>query len=48
VLSQEREVVTIEALGAVGGIGAARSRAERFLKRHPSSPHASRLKRFIE
>jgi TolA-binding protein len=48
VLYQEREVLTIEALGATGASGAARQRAERFLKRYPSSPHAGRLKRFVE
>jgi len=48
VLSQEREVLTIEALGATGASSAARARAERFLKRHPNSPHAARLKWFVE
>ena len=48
VLYQEREVLTIEALGATGASGAARQRAERFLKRHPNSPHAARLKWFVE
>lgn len=48
VLYQEREVLTIEALGATGAAGAAQQRAERFLKRYPSSPHAGRLKRFVE
>lgn len=48
VLYQEREVLTIEALGATGASGAARQRAERFVKRYPSSPHAERLKRFLE
>jgi len=48
VLYQEREVLTIEALGATGASGAARQRAERFVKLYPSSPHAERLKRFVE
>lgn len=48
VLSQEREVLTIEALGASGSSAAARSQAERFLARHPRSPHAGRLQRFVE
>lgn len=48
VLYQEREVLTIEALGATGASGAARQRAERFVKRYPNSPHAERLKRFVE
>jgi hypothetical protein len=48
VLYQEREVLTIEALGATGAASAAQQRAERFLKRYPSSPHVGRLKRFVE
>jgi len=48
VLSQEREVLTIEALGATGDSAAARARAKRFLERHPRSPHAARLQRFVE
>lgn len=48
VLYQEREVLTIEALGATGASTAARQRAERFVKRYPNSPHAERLKRFVE
>jgi outer membrane protein assembly factor BamD (BamD/ComL family) len=48
VLSQEREVLTIEALGATGDTKQAQARAERFLQRHPSSPHAGRLERFVK
>jgi hypothetical protein len=48
VLSQEREVLTIEALGAAGDAHSARARAERFLSRHPNSPHAARLERFVK
>lgn len=48
VLFQEREVLTIEALGVTGSTQAARSRAERFLQRYPKSPHAGRLQRFVE
>jgi hypothetical protein len=48
VLYQEREVLTIEALDATGATGAAKQRAERFLKRYPTSPHAGRLQRFVE
>ncbi len=48
VLFQEREVVTIEALGATGSAGAAKQRAQRFLKRYPGSPYAGRLQRFVE
>jgi TolA-binding protein len=48
VLSQEREVLTIEALGASGDARTARTRAETFLRRHPDSPHAARLQRFVK
>jgi TolA-binding protein len=48
VLYQEREVLTIEALGATGNAGPAKQRAERFLKRYPKSAHGARLKRFVE
>ena len=48
VLFQEREVLTIEALGATGATAAAKQRAQLFLKRYPSSPHAGKLKRFVE
>lgn len=48
VLAQEREVLTIEALYASGSSGAARQRAQQFMKRHPKSPHAERLQRFVE
>jgi hypothetical protein len=48
VLFQEREVLTIEALGATGASAAAKQRAQLFLKRYPSSPHAGKLKRFVE
>lgn len=48
VLAQEREVLTIEALGATGADAAARSKAQRFLARYPNSPHAARLGRFVK
>lgn len=48
VLAQEREVLTIEALYASGSSGAARQRAQQFLKRHPKSPHGERLQRFVD
>jgi hypothetical protein len=48
VLAQEREVVTIEALALAGNAASAKQRAQRFLKRYPSSPHAGRLQRFVE
>lgn len=47
VLYQEREVLTIEALGSTGASSAAKQRAQRFLKRYPGSPHAGRLERFL-
>ncbi len=47
-LAQEREVLSIEALNTTGAADAARLRAQRFLKRHPSSPHAGRLERFVK
>jgi hypothetical protein len=46
VLSQEREVLTIEAVAATGDLAAARALTQKFLTRHPQSPHASRLERF--
>jgi hypothetical protein len=48
VLFQEREVLTIEALGATGASAAAKRRAQQFLKRYPGSPHAGRLERFVD
>jgi hypothetical protein len=42
-LSQEREVLAIEALARVGRRAEARARAERFLRRHPTSAHRERL-----
>lgn len=46
VLSQEREALTIEAVAATGDLAAARALTQKFLARHPQSPHASRLERF--
>lgn len=48
VLSQEREVLTIEALYAGGASSTAKQRALAFLTRHPKSPHVERLRRFVE
>jgi hypothetical protein len=48
VLSQEREVLTIEALGASGALPAAKQRAKRFVQRYPASPYQNRLQRFVE
>jgi len=48
VLSQEREVLTIEALAASGASAVAKQRARRFLDRYPASPYVERLQRFAE
>lgn len=48
VLSQEREVLTIEALAASGATSVAKQRARRFLDRYPASPYVDRLQRFVE
>lgn len=47
-LVQEREVLTIEALHAMGNVEAARTRAQDFLARHPKSPHAASARRVLE
>jgi hypothetical protein len=47
-LVQEREVLTIEALHAMGNVEAARIRAQDFLGRHPKSPHAASARRVLE
>jgi hypothetical protein len=47
VLSQEREVVAIDALTGLGEGAAARSRAQAFLARYPDSPYAARLRRLV-
>ncbi|HTQ05124.1 MAG TPA: hypothetical protein VMI54_14770 [Polyangiaceae bacterium] len=44
-LAQEREALTIEALAAVGRRDAARARADAFLARYPTSPHALAVRR---
>ena len=41
VLSQERDVIAIEALRALGQEQAARSKAESFRQEHPDSAHGS-------
>jgi hypothetical protein len=48
VLSQEREVVAIEALAADGKSDAAARRARAFIAAHPESPHSTQLGRFLE
>ena len=46
-LLQEREVLTIEALAQTGDTGAASRRASSFLRRFPSSPHATHVQTFV-
>lgn len=46
-LSEEREVVAIDALSRLGQTSAARARAERFSKHYPSSAHWPRLERLL-
>jgi hypothetical protein len=48
VLSQEREVLAIEALAADGKADAAARRARAFIAAHPESPHSAQLGRFVE
>jgi hypothetical protein len=48
VLSQEREVLSIEILNARGNAAAARSRALAFVQAHPSSPHSEKLRRLFD
>jgi hypothetical protein len=47
-LVQERELLTIEALDAMGNEEAARTRAQDFLTRHPNSPHTAAARRVLE
>ncbi|MEM9193412.1 MAG: hypothetical protein AAGF12_29830 [Myxococcota bacterium] len=47
-LSQEREVIYIEALIRMGNRDAARARIDRFRARHPSSIHLRRLEASLE
>lgn len=44
VLVQEREALLVEALARSGRRGEAQARGSEFLRRHPSSPHASRVR----
>lgn len=48
VLAQEREVLAIEALARAGNRSAAAARAAAFLKAHPTSPHAKKLRGFLQ
>jgi hypothetical protein len=47
VLTQEREVLAIEALSAAGRSDAARERARAFLARFPGSPHQKHVAQFV-
>lgn len=48
VLAQEREVLAIEALARAGNRSAAATRAAAFLAAHPTSPHAKKLRGFLQ
>jgi len=45
-LAQEREVLSIEALACSGRATTASARAEAFVRDYPTSPHASKVRRF--
>jgi len=45
VLVQEREVLTIQVLSALGDHAAAKRKAKAFLDAHPESPHTAQLRR---
>lgn len=45
-MSEDRAVLTIEALAASGNTSAARANADAFLKAHPTSPFASRVRTY--
>lgn len=47
VLSQEREVIAIEALVGLGKEKEATLRAREFVRRHPESTHARRVRRWV-
>lgn len=48
VLAQEREVLAIEALARAGQRAAASERAMAFLQAHPTSPHATKVRGFLQ
>jgi hypothetical protein len=48
VLVQEREVLTIQALSALGDTDAARRRAKAFVAANPTSPHTPQLRRIAD
>ncbi len=47
ILAQEREVLGIEVLAALGDAEGASRRARAFSDAHPDSPHTAKLRRFI-
>jgi len=47
VLTQEREVLSIEVLYARGNVEGAKRRAKAFVKAYPKSPHSAKLTRFL-
>jgi len=46
--AQERDALAIEALMRAGEMGTARTLAERFVREHPSSPHAHRFRETMD
>lgn len=48
ILAQEREVLAIEALAKSGQRAAASARATAFLSAHPTSPHATKVRSFVQ
>jgi TolA-binding protein len=47
-LTQEREVLSIEVLYARGNVEGAKRRAKAFVKAYPKSPHSAKLTRFLD
>jgi hypothetical protein len=48
ILGQEREVLTIQALSALGNTETAKRRAKAFVAAYPNSPHTTQLRRIAE
>ncbi|HEX2878003.1 MAG TPA: hypothetical protein VHO25_00565, partial [Polyangiaceae bacterium] len=47
-LLQEREILRIQSLSATGSASAAKTRAEQFLKRYPTSPYAAHVRSILD
>lgn len=47
-LVQERDVLTVEVLAAIGNVAAAKHKAQVFIAAHPTSPHSAKLRRFVD